>query len=51
VEELPQVAIRLKDIWSALALDVLFEPAEHAGVQRRKADYEQKLKEAVDNGP
>ena len=51
VEELPEVPIRLKDVWSALALDILFEPAEHAGVQRRKADHEQKLNEVVHNGP
>jgi len=50
VEELPQVAIRLKDIWSALALDVLLNrlsTPEYRGAKR----YEQKLKEAVDNGP
>jgi hypothetical protein len=51
VEELPEIPVWLKNTRSTLALDVLFEPAEHAGVQRRKADYEQKLKQVVHNGP
>jgi hypothetical protein len=51
VEKLPEIPVWLKDAWSTLALDIFFEPAEHAGVQRAEADDEQELNEVVQNSP
>ena len=47
VEQLPEIPVWLQDAGSALALDILFEPAEHTSVQRGEADHEQKLNDVV----